>query len=68
MTRSNQVRNVRDASGYLDLHDKGYGFLRSLERGFEPHRDDAFVEPSLIRELGLRPGHFVTGLAGDGYR
>ncbi len=68
MTRSNQARNVRDASGYLDLHDKGYGFLRSLERGFEPHRDDAFVEPSLIRELGLRPGHFVTGLAGDGYR
>ncbi|GAB4230347.1 MAG: transcription termination factor Rho [Acidobacteriota bacterium] len=63
-----EVKDLQEVSGYLDIHDKGYGFLRSLERGFEPHKSDAFVEPSLIRELRLRPGHFIVGLAGDGHR
>ena len=48
-------------SGYLDLRDEGYGFLRV--NGYLSSRDDAYVSVRLTRTLGLRKGDFVTGLS-----
>ncbi|MFM7755415.1 MAG: transcription termination factor Rho [Actinomycetota bacterium] len=48
-------------SGYLDLRDEGYGFLRV--RGYLPSRDDAYVSVKQTRQYGLRKGDHVTGVA-----
>ncbi len=50
-----------EVSGYLDLRDEGYGFLRA--NGYLPSRDDAYVPVKLTRQLGLRKGDHVTGLS-----
>jgi transcription termination factor Rho len=48
-------------SGYIDLRDEGYGFLRVA--GYLPSRDDAYVPVRLTRQFGLRKGDLVTGLS-----
>ena len=46
-------------SGYLDLRDDGYGFLRI--KGFHPSKDDAYVSVKQVRQFGLRKGDYITG-------
>ena len=48
-------------SGYVDLRDEGYGFLRV--KGFLPSRDDAYISVKQTRQYGLRKGDHVTGMA-----
>jgi transcription termination factor Rho len=48
-------------SGYLDLRDEGYGFLRVT--GYLASRDDAYIPVKLTRQYGLRKGDYVTGLS-----
>ena len=48
-------------SGYLDLRDEGYGFLRT--KGYLPSRDDAYIPVKLSRQYGLRKGDHITGLS-----
>jgi transcription termination factor Rho len=48
-------------SGYIDLRDEGYGFLRV--NGYLASRDDAYVPVRLTRQFGLRRGDHVTGLS-----
>jgi transcription termination factor Rho len=50
-----------EVSGYLDLRDEGYGFLRV--NGYLASRDDAYIPVKLTRQYGLRKGDFVTGLS-----
>jgi transcription termination factor Rho len=50
-----------EVSGYLDLRDEGYGFLRV--KGFLPDREDSYVPVKLSRQYGLRKGDHVTGLS-----
>lgn len=50
-----------DVSGYLDLRDEGYGFLRV--KGYLPSRDDAYISVKLTRQYSLRKGDHVTGVA-----
>jgi len=50
-----------EVSGLLDLRDDGYGFLRVA--GFLPGRDDVYVSVKQCRQLGLRKGDHLTGLA-----
>ncbi len=50
-----------EVSGYLDLRDEGYGFLRV--NGYLPSRDDAYVPVRLTRQYGLRKGDHVAGLS-----
>ncbi len=50
-----------DVSGYLDLRDEGYGFLRV--NGYLASRDDAYIPVKLTRQYGLRKGDYVTGLS-----
>jgi transcription termination factor Rho len=48
-------------SGYLDMRDEGYGFLRV--KGYLPSRDDSYIPVKLARQYGLRKGDEVTGLS-----
>ncbi len=50
--------------GVLDLNPDGYGFLRSIERHFDPSPDDLFVPTALVRNFGLRIGSYIEGPIG----
>jgi transcription termination factor Rho len=59
---------LEPANGHLEILDKGFGFLRTIERNFQPGPEDTFVPAHLIRNLGLNEGVFIegTGVKGDG--
>ncbi|MEO5841212.1 MAG: transcription termination factor Rho [Acidimicrobiales bacterium] len=46
-------------TGYLDLRDEGYGFLRM--HGALQSRDDAYVSVRQVRQFGLRRGDHIAG-------
>ena len=48
-------------SGYLEISEKGFGFLRSPENHFCPKPTDIFVTPDTIKRSFLREGSYVTG-------
>ncbi|MFZ4721373.1 MAG: transcription termination factor Rho, partial [Ilumatobacteraceae bacterium] len=50
-----------EVSGYLELRDEGYGFLRV--NGYLPSRDDAYVPVRLTKQFALRRGDHITGIS-----
>ena len=50
-----------EISGYLDLRDEGYGFLRV--NGYLASQGDAYVSVRLTRQFNLRKGDHVTGMS-----
>src|SRR5512141_2840509 len=48
-------------SGYLEISEKGFGFLRSAENHFQPKPTDIFVTPDTIKKNFLREGCLVGG-------
>jgi len=48
-------------SGFLEISEKGFGFLRSPDNHFQPKPSDIFVTPDTIKKSFLREGCFVTG-------
>ena len=48
-------------SGYLEVAEKGFGFLRSPENRFQPKPSDIFVTPDTIKRNFLREGCLVEG-------
>ncbi|WP_051062442.1 transcription termination factor Rho [Ilumatobacter nonamiensis] len=48
-----------EVSGYLDMRDEGYGFLRI--NGYLPSKQDAYIPVKLARQYGLRKGDQLTG-------
>jgi transcription termination factor Rho len=48
-------------SGYLEISEKGFGFLRSPENCFQPKPTDIFVTPDTIKRNFLREGCLVMG-------
>ncbi|MDJ0521426.1 MAG: transcription termination factor Rho [Planctomycetota bacterium] len=49
--------------GLLELHPDSYGFLRLPKRNYTQHPDDVYVAAGMVRRLGLKPGHWITGKA-----
>jgi transcription termination factor Rho len=49
------------ARGVLELHPKGYGFLRDPARNFAAQPADAYVPAPLISKHGLREGLLLAG-------
>jgi len=47
--------------GYLEIAEKGFGFLRSPENRFQPKPTDIFVTPDTIKRNFLREGCQVEG-------
>lgn len=54
-------RPSRTHEGVLELHPKGYGFLRSPQRFYVPQSGDPYVPQPLINKYSLREGHLVAG-------
>src|SRR5438552_17672054 len=50
-----------NGSGYLEISEKGFGFLRSPESRFQPKPTDIFVTPDTIKRNFLREGSLVAG-------
>jgi transcription termination factor Rho len=46
-------------SGYVDMRDEGYGFLRV--KGYLPSKEDSYIPVKLARQFGLRRGDHITG-------
>ncbi|HVS36612.1 MAG TPA: transcription termination factor Rho [Gemmataceae bacterium] len=55
------VRDDQSAQGVLELHPKGYGFLRNAARNYSAQAADAYVPAPFIQKLGLREGLLLTG-------
>jgi transcription termination factor Rho len=54
-------------SGVLELHPKGFGFLRNPNRFYTPQSNDAYVDRNLIQKYDLREGLLITGTILNGY-
>ena len=48
-------------SGYLEISEKGFGFLRTAAAHFHPKPSDIFVTPDTIKRSFLREGSLVAG-------
>ena len=48
-------------SGYLEISEKGFGFLRTASNHFHPKPTDIFVTPDTIKRNFLREGSLVEG-------
>ena len=51
----------QSAQGVLEMHPRGFGFLRSAARHYTTQTTDAYVPAPLIQKLGLREGVLVSG-------
>lgn len=54
--------------GVLEMHPKGYGFLRNAEKGYVAQESDPFVPSSLVEKYRLREGVMIRGDVGPGVR
>jgi transcription termination factor Rho len=52
---------IEVGSGFLEISEKGFGFLRSADNHFQPKPSDIFVTPDTIKKSFLREGCFVSG-------
>src|SRR6516162_471655 len=55
------VRDDHSIQGVLELHPKGFGFLRNASRNYTAQQADPYVPAPLIQRLGLREGLLLTG-------
>jgi len=60
MSTNNNTTPAR-GTGFLEISDKGFGFLRSPDNRFQPKPTDIFVTPDTIKKSFLREGSEVEG-------
>ncbi|SFI97639.1 transcription termination factor Rho [Planctomicrobium piriforme] len=65
---SEPVATSGTIEGVLELHPKGYGFLRSPENDYGARETDAFVSSSFVEKHHLREGIRIRGEIGPGTR
>jgi transcription termination factor Rho len=58
---SKSAATLELGSGYLEISEKGFGFLRTAENHFHPKPTDIFVTPDTIKRNFLREGSYVVG-------
>jgi len=54
--------------GVLELHPKGYGFMRDSKVNYSALDSDAFVSSTMVEKYGLREGILIRGEVGPGTR
>ena len=57
-----------NVEGVLELHPKGYGFVRDRTNDYAAQETDPFVSGQLIDRYNLREGILLTGEVGPGHR
>ena len=55
------TENLTTTQGVLELHPKGFGFLRNPARHYVAQPGDAYVPAPLIHRYSLREGLLVGG-------
>jgi len=60
-SENNGEKSANYGSGYLEISEKGFGFLRTAANHFHPKPTDIFVTPDSIRRSFLREGSHVAG-------
>src|SRR5688572_20533268 len=58
---NNSATAEQVGSGYLEISEKGFGFLRSSQHHYQPTPTDIFVTPDTIKKNFLREGCLVEG-------
>jgi len=62
MSKDNTEKNGQETgNGYLEISEKGFGFLRTPQNHFHPKPTDIFVTPDTIKRNFLREGSLVVG-------
>jgi transcription termination factor Rho len=61
MAKNNRTEWPEEGEGYLEISEKGFGFLRSPGNRFQSKPSDVFVTPDTIRSKYLREGCFIKG-------
>jgi transcription termination factor Rho len=59
--KNNGEKPSDHGSGFLEISEKGFGFLRTAQNHFHPKPTDIFVTPDTIRRSFLREGSHVEG-------
>src|SRR5215813_4398114 len=59
--KNNSTATADPGAGYLEISEKGFGFLRTAENHFHPKPSDIFVTPDTIKRNFLREGSLVEG-------
>lgn len=54
--------------GVLEMHPKGYGFVRDIENDYAAQETDPFVSTAFIDKFNLREGVKIAGEVGTGHR
>ena len=57
------MSDVFSVSGYLEIHSKGFGFLRQLENNLRQSPNDTFVPAHFIKKNHLEDGSLIEGEA-----
>ena len=57
---------MEQVTGHLEVTDRGFGFLRAIEKNYVPGPDDVYVPAGLINEHSLPEGGFIKGDAVPG--
>jgi transcription termination factor Rho len=60
-SNTNNPPAIEQGAGYLEISEKGFGFLRTAENHFHPKPSDIFVTPDTIKKNFLREGSYVVG-------
>ena len=60
-SENNDDKTSDYGSGFLEISEKGFGFLRTVANHFHPKPTDIFVTPDTIRRSFLREGSYVAG-------
>ena len=55
------IKVPETGGGYLEISEKGFGFLRSRDNHFQPKPTDIFVTPDTIKRNFLREGSEIEG-------
>ena len=58
---NNNTATADYGAGYLEISEKGFGFLRTAQNHFHPKPTDIFVTPDTIKRNFLREGSLVAG-------
>ena len=60
-TKINGEKSSDYGSGFLEISEKGFGFLRTAQNHYHPKPTDIFVTPDTIRRSFLREGSHIVG-------
>jgi len=61
MSTAPSANSTDHGSGFLEISEKGFGFLRTRENNYHPKPTDIFVTPDTIKRNFLREGCQISG-------